>query len=212
MNKMKISMKKIRKYLREVSVVVLGVAITLSVSVWLNNRSEKRAMELYLKAIKIEMEENIQLLEKEIEYYEDMYRYTCYLKSHNEKTLHSDSIMDYSGNTLGEVHNVIFQTSAFEMFKISGTMRLMNDKELIQSIWKAYLSLEDVAWNFNFYYQLKTEEMKKDVQSFQENGSFPPIPLYNFLIIYHNSGRLNLFKDVLEALKETSSKLENENN
>ena len=42
-------MKKIGKYLREVSVVMLGVAITISVTIWINKKSEKKDMSLYLE-------------------------------------------------------------------------------------------------------------------------------------------------------------------
>jgi hypothetical protein len=60
MNESKISMKKIGKYLREISVVVIGVAVTLSASYWLGVKSEKRDIALHLHAIKMELEENAQ--------------------------------------------------------------------------------------------------------------------------------------------------------
>ena len=60
-----VTVKKVGKYLREISVVVIGVAITLSASFWINNRNDKRDMNLYLYAIKLELDENIKFLEKE---------------------------------------------------------------------------------------------------------------------------------------------------
>ena len=45
------SIKKSGKYLREISVVVIGVAITLSVSYWIGVKNEKRDMALHLRAI-----------------------------------------------------------------------------------------------------------------------------------------------------------------
>ena len=207
-SKSKKSIKKIGNFLREVAVVVIGVAITLSVTVWINNRGEKRDIALYINAIKIELIENIQLLNDAINYYEDLYGYANYLKSHDVLSLHSDSIMKYFNSNLGNIHNVIFQTSAFEMFKNSGTMRLMNDKELIQTIWKAYLSMEEITLNLHLYNQDKSEAMSKDVQIFQEEGNFPSIPLYVFLTIYHHEGRLIFLKNASWNLKETLSKLE----
>ena len=58
MNKLKISMSKFGKFDREVSVVVIGVAITLTATLWINKKNEKRDMALYLNAMKIELDEN----------------------------------------------------------------------------------------------------------------------------------------------------------
>ena len=49
------TIKKIGKFVREISVIVIGVAITLSASYWLSDRNEKRDMALYLTAIKMEL-------------------------------------------------------------------------------------------------------------------------------------------------------------
>ncbi|MCL2042236.1 MAG: hypothetical protein FWG84_09415 [Bacteroidales bacterium] len=40
-------MKNLEKYLQEISVVVIGVAITLSVSYWISRQSEKKDVALY---------------------------------------------------------------------------------------------------------------------------------------------------------------------
>ena len=56
--------KKIGKFLREIAVIVIGVAITLSASYWITNKNAERDMDLYLNAIRIELEENIRTLEE----------------------------------------------------------------------------------------------------------------------------------------------------
>jgi len=58
MNTQKISMSKFGKYLLEVSIVVIGVAITLCVGYWISMRSVKKDVALSLNAIKIELEQN----------------------------------------------------------------------------------------------------------------------------------------------------------
>jgi len=129
-NKQKSLIRKIGKYLREISVVVIGVAITLSASYWISQRGEKRDLKLYLNAIKLELEENIETLEGAIEDLKPSVRYSNYLGSVDAKSINSDSIDSY-----GDVFTVLkmysFQTNAFEMFKNSGHMRLIDDKELL---------------------------------------------------------------------------------
>ncbi|MDR0506440.1 MAG: hypothetical protein LBH32_06450 [Dysgonamonadaceae bacterium] len=56
--KLKIPAKKIGNYLRDFSIVVAGIAVTLWVQSWLTTRSEKKDMALYMNALKLEMEYN----------------------------------------------------------------------------------------------------------------------------------------------------------
>ena len=207
MNNSKTSTNKIGKYLREISVVVIGVAITLSLSYWITNRKEERDMELYLKAIKLELEENIELLDTEAAYLEDWKNYAIYLASHDKKSLHPDSIRRGGYPGLGTIKDIIFQTSAFEMFKVSGAMRLIADKELLQSLWKTYLNIERVKLEINTYYELKKEQLLKENQLSLE-GKPVPIIGYDFFITYMDTGALEVCQELLKELKEVVSKLE----
>ncbi|MDR2653004.1 MAG: hypothetical protein LBC68_11965 [Prevotellaceae bacterium] len=199
--------KKIGKYLRELSVVVIGVAITLSLSYWISNSKERKDMALYLNAIKLELEDNIKSIDAEADYLEDWENYAIYLYSHTKESLHSDSIRGGYFTGLGTVKNIIFQTSAFEMFKGSGAMRLMNDKVLLQSLWKAYLNLEKVRLDINSYYEFKKEHLIKETQ-LRLAGKTVLIPLYDFFITYINYGALEGCKELSKELKETVLKLE----
>jgi len=122
--------------------------------------------------------------------------------------LHPDSIRtaDYPG-LYAAGGDVIFQTSAFEMFKVSGAMRLMNDKELLQSVWKAYFYMEKIEWIVNKYYDIKMEHCQKEGQR-ELDGKPSPIPLYDFYVIHANTGAMEACRELSEFLKETVSKLE----
>jgi len=203
----KLKIPNITNYLREVSVVVIGVAITLISSYWLTNRSEQRDIDLYLNAIALELKENINYVDFEISYLEDWVSYGRYLLSRDKKSLHPDSIRteDYPG--LGAIHNLDFQISAFEMFKVSGTMRLISDKELLHSVWKAYFTIERVKWTVDKYYGLKWEHGLRENQLDLE-GKPSSIPFYEFHTIGANFGALESCRELSELLKETVSRLE----
>jgi len=96
MNKAKISFEKIGKYLREISVVVIGVAITLSVSYWITSKTEKRDMALYMNTIKLELTENKKTLDEIEQHLQKSLNYTVYLLSLNQKLPHADTIRFYS--------------------------------------------------------------------------------------------------------------------
>lgn len=206
MRKTKKAPNPIWQYLREVSVVVIGVAITLFASYLITNKNERKDMSLYLHAIKLELEENIKFLDSEVEYLEDWEKYALYLSSRDKNSVHKDSIRGWNYEGIGSTHNIAFQTSAFEMFKVSGAMRLMNNKELLQNVWKAYLDLEKIKMTLDSYYQLKSEELKKNNQI--ELAKLPnPIPMYDFYHTYVGFGALEGCKSLSKELKAIVGKL-----
>ena len=207
MNKSNFSIGKIGKYLREVSVVVIGVAITLYVSYLITNSTEKKDMSLYLNAILLEMDENINYLDSLVNYFEDWENYAQYLQSHDKKSLHPDSIRYFGWKGLASVKEIVFQTSAFEMFKTSGVMRLIDDKELQQSIWTVYRNLEVRKLIIIGYFELKKEHLVKENQ-LRLYGTPSQIPLYDFFVLYTNFGALEGSRAMSDELKETIAKLE----
>ncbi|MDR0558558.1 MAG: hypothetical protein LBG92_00120 [Prevotellaceae bacterium] len=199
-------MKQIGKYLREISIVVTGIAITLSASYWITQRAEKRDLSLYLNAIRLELEDNIKELDREAEYLEDWENYAIYLALQDKKTLNPDSIRTEAYPGLGYIETAVFQTSAFEMFKASGYMRLMDDKELLQSVWKAYLELEKCRLSIDFYFELKKAQCLKENQLKLE-GKQVSIPLYDFFVTYINTGAMDECQKISNYLKGMVTRL-----
>ena len=203
----KISMK-IGKYLREISVIVIGVAITMSASQWINRQSEKRDIRLYLNSIKMELEEIIPEIDDEIRHLKEVERYADYLWSQGKKSVHPDSIRDWeAGSIVSQIRSFVLPTTAFEMFKISGTLRLMEDKELYRSIWTTYNYLEMLQKSHDSYYKTKKDFALKEFQLMMD-GNPSDIPMYDFFISHGNSGLLENCQAFSEILKEIVAKLE----
>jgi MoaA/NifB/PqqE/SkfB family radical SAM enzyme len=216
MNKSKLPIKKIRKYLRELSVIVLGVAITLSVGIWINNRSEKRDMALYLNAIRMEMDENIKVIDKAIEYLHPAVKYEEYLRAHDKKSFNEDTLGYYATSCCYTIYKYTFKTNAFEMFKSSGIMRLVNDKELLLAIWDVYNSFISQNEILQWYFDTKWVHMEKDLL-FVDRGKLNldnltnAAPMYNFYAIGLSTTAMKDCKNLLQDTKETISKLEKRN-
>ena len=207
MNKPEKSTNEIGKYLREISVVVIGVAITLSVSYWITNRNEKRDMFLYLDAIKLEFEENIKAIDQYTESLRGSVRYADYLQSHDKKLLNVDTISSYAYDW-GNVPVFKFKTNAFDMFKNSNFMRLMKDRELLLTVWNAYAELEGLRLELNDCTQIKKEEIRKEIQMFSEGT--PHIPMYKFYLSnipykmqYNSEETSKILKESLEKLEKS---------
>ena len=208
--KQKFSINKIGKYLREISVVVIGVAITLSASYWISNKGKKSDMALYLNAIKLELEENIETLERAIEDLKPSVRYSNYLQSLDAKSLNRDSINSYRIASM----NVLiypFQTNAFEMFKNSGVMHLIDDKELLLSLWDMHEELIGAREFSDWYFQNKWSDLKQEISLLIE-GQIPKVaPMYHFYIMKMPELAVTNYEKTLKKSKELVLKLGNEN-
>ena len=215
MKKSKSTINKIGKYFREISVVVIGVAITLSVGIWLNNKSEKKDMAIYLNAIKMELEENLTRLDSIAADLQAAANYEMYLKFHDNKTLNADTLTYYAVNVCYHINLMKLGLNTFEMFKSSGAMRLINDKELLMSIWNVYYKCAALNEILVRYYDRKFEHIEKEGQ-YLKNGIVNykglnyavTAPMYNFYAVPFTAAILNNKESVTKSIKETLSKLE----
>jgi len=212
-SKSKKSIKKIGKFFREVAVVVLGVAITLSVTVWINNQSIKRDVALNLNAIKMELEKNAIAFENYARRLHKSTLYSNYVKTHDEKSINQDSIRFYSqtndyGIGWGEItsENILIK-NAFEMLKTSGIMRYISDKELLESIWDIYGKMENVQNTLDALYQMKKEMRINELQLEAEGKRKVTVPLQLFYTLGASHAMEYKCKEVSEMIKETLSKL-----
>jgi len=210
MKNLKIQIKNFGKYLREISAIVIGVAITLSASYLLSVRSEKKDMALYLNAMKMELEENIKVLEKATEYFQISAAYADYLRLNDKESLHDDTIQKYVVNCY-TIHTYAFKTNAFEMFKGSGIMRLVKDKELSLAIWNAYSDLIELKEGFDWHDQIKWGYMKEDFSEIYLDGGIQKmknIPMYLFYSLGMPYGILKGCKETMKTSQEAIEKLE----
>jgi hypothetical protein len=204
-------MGKFGKYFREVSVVVIGVAITLFASYWLTKRNENKDIALYLHALKLELEENLKVIDETNKHIiQRSVNYSDYLRSHDKKLLNVDTLKYYMQHTVYNASSITIKTNAFEMFKTSGNMRLVGNKELLLSIWDAYAQLVELKGVFDLGSQMKMEEMKK--YFFLTNNPPDEVilknpPMYEFYVNMFVPYTLQLnCNRVIAMLRETISK------
>ena len=204
--KTKLSMQTIGKYLRELSVVVVGIAITFGISNWISNRNSGKDLEQYMNTIKLELKMNIEAFEEEINVLDESVNYTRYLQSHDRESLNSDTIQEYE-HTISQIRDCRPKYNAFEMFKSSGSMRLINNKELLLSIWEAYSEIEDMRSDFQAYYQYKKDKFEQEYE-LTRGGKSTPVLLYNFFTTGADLHLQKRSKANLQELKETVAKID----
>ena len=211
MSTFKTSMSKIGKYLREVSVVVIGVAITFVASNAISNRNEKREMALSLNAITIELERNVIAFEDYARRLQKSANYQLYIHSHDEKSISEDSILYYAlsgpdgigwGNTTQET---VLIRDAFDMFKTLGNMRYVTNKEVLVSIWEIYSEMENAQRVFDGIMQMKNELSINEMLRMEEKAT---VPLRLFYSLGATSTMISRCNMISARIKEVLSKLE----
>jgi hypothetical protein len=95
------------------------------------------------------------------------------------------------------------------MFKYSGTMRLLADKEFLLSIWDVYdgfsLLKDLLEWDF----QMKSNDIRKEISIVVENDmKMTGIPMYSYYVFGVPQSAQKTCEDLLNEAKELVSKLE----
>ena len=214
MKKSERTFKPIVKYLRELSIVVTGVAITVCLGFLVNSVNNRKDMKQYLLSVRLELEENAENFDFHGKMLQKPVRYANYLNVTDEKSINLDSLHYYmnndeSGYGFGYylLPTATFMTNAFEMLKSSGAMRQIKDKELLLSLWKAYTKIEDTKLNLDKAFQTKGEEVMKWLQLMAVENRMG-IPMQIFYCADLPLAMVQWCEQTSETIKETLSKLE----
>lgn len=215
MNKSKISMTKIVKYIRELSIIITGIVITVGFGLWVNKNNIKKDQKQYLVAIILELKENAEKFDTYAKTLQKCVRYSNYINSHDEKSINRDSISYYAYSSgpddigWGNWNPVtLYNEDAFEMFKSSGAMRQIDDKELLLSIWKVYHQMKSTQNEIDALLQYKKELGMSFLQRI-DNGEQVVIPIKWFYINGTPQIMVNYCENTAVFIKEAISKLEN---
>jgi len=168
MNDSKTSIRAIGKYFRELSIIIVGVATTVIIGLWISNRNNEKDINLYLENIKMELQNNLNDVYMVKEYYDFAARFSDYLSTNKLQNLHPDTLNQYAG-LVKALPFFTYRASAFDMFKASGMMRLIKDKNKVMSIWDSYDALEYLKLTNDFYIQRKVAVIE-NLNGFAKGG------------------------------------------
>ena len=221
MKKLKISAAPVLKFLRELSVIVTGIIITVGLGFWVNSINNKNDLKLNLDTIVIELEENAKTFDRYAKWMQKSVRYSEYIQSNDKNALNQDSLEYYSGSSgFYESDNIdygcgylnvnslvnYFTTNAFEMLKSSGTMRQVKDKKLLLSIWEAYTQIEYTKNLISFGFQEKAAEFVRDELSLAE-GKQVTVPMQMFYKYETPFAIVMSCRETSQAIRRALSKL-----
>ena len=210
MNNLKEKIRPIVKYLRELSIIIVGVSITVGVGLWVNNNSIKKDKKKYFDAMILELKENAEIFDNYARELQRSVAYSNYINSHDEKSISRDSIDYYATGHAGwgsSISVILYNEDAFEMFKSSGAMRHVSDKNLLLSIWRVYHGMRSTQKFIDDCLEYKKEASQEDSQRFIA-GEQIVVRVKSF---YRNNLPQNMVyvcEDAAESIRETISELE----
>ncbi len=186
---------RLGNYFRELSIVIIGVAVTLYAGNAITGIKEKKDLERQLEAVYIELEENSKRLDPVIEFYkvhEELRHYLYQVMEHPE-SYSNDSIQKYR-RVMSFNANFSYKHAAYDMFINSGAMKLMTDRKQLLEITESYIMLEEFKDSNDGHIQLKeqkfTEVYKMDRKTVFEKEYDIRNPEWNMEFNFHalNSG------------------------
>lgn len=158
----KFRFSKILKYFRELSIVIIGVAVTLLAGNLINSLNEDKNLQLQLNAIQLELTGNRERVEDLVNFYaeHDKLKQLLTLAITEGVEVDKDTMSLYVRN-IGKIPPFTFKKGAYEMFLNSGVMKQMKDHELLIDITDSYAMLEIVKDSHNRYVEMKLQEIMK---------------------------------------------------
>jgi hypothetical protein len=201
---------------------MLGVGITLFAGNILTNTTEKRDLKLYLNTILIEVEENIKNFEHTYEFFNYEFDLVSYLRSINIASIDMDSLailtsistvdgwFTRSPGNPNSLQNIAsrpqLSDKAFEIFKSSGRMQLINDKDFILHLWRTYNTISETSRYAYDFHRIKLDAISELFHASADHVEIPLKDFYlnNFMKILILRQRLNysvtLLRELLDML------------
>lgn len=196
--------------MRELSVVVIGVAITFFASSWVTNHREKKELRGHLSAVKIELESNLEMVRSNFDYYDRLVDFSFYLQSRSLEELTLEEITHAATTPDGvNVMNRIYyympvETVSFEAMKQSGTAKHIHDQNVWRAIMKSYKSLEELKHENDTYMNIKIDYFYNILRdgSLDKKQWAISLPEYNFYRATYTFHHVfdKVFENVGEAL------------
>lgn len=189
--------------------VIIGVAVTFIGSDWISKQKSKNDLERYLKAVKIELQNNCEIIREKAEFYRYTGETAHYLMSDLPQNLSKDSLeyLMNQGNfgVFSHIFTLTYKTSAFEMLKSSGTMHLISESELFRKIMDCYAQMENIKQESDNYMARKTDVIYNTITKHQTYSIDLLDPAFReeffFFGIYIDLD--SIFEDCVEQIEET---------
>ena len=161
-NKVKTTVKgwQVGDYIRQTSIVVIGVLITFAGSELVTQNSEKKDIQATMSLIRDELKSNRENYESIVSEFREDERLSSLLVEYDLKhrTIPEDSLIQFRF-LMGHIRSFYYSQNALDILKNSMLMQKISDKELLLQLTGIYEVLDGFRATMNGYYDMKDEIM-----------------------------------------------------
>ena len=144
---------KLGDYVRQISIVVIGVLITFMGSDLVTRNSEKEDIRATMLLIKEELKSNREKYEDIVAEFQEDERLSALLAEHDLK------IRIIPEDSLSHIRSFTYTQNALDILKSSMLMQKISDKELLLQLTEIYEVLDGFKATMNGYYDMKDQVM-----------------------------------------------------
>lgn len=149
-------------YFRELSVVVVGVFITLAATNFISETSQEKQIKETMLMIKMELTENLKEISKaETEYLHEIAFFQLLQAKQDSIRSIKASILEENINAPYRVCDLTYSEDALEVLKTSALMQQISDKQFILKLLQAYKQCRIIKRDNDFYYEYKEQRMNR---------------------------------------------------
>lgn len=149
-------------YFRELSIVIVGVFITLAATNFISETSQEKQIKETMLMIKMELTENLEEINKaESEYLNEIAFFQLLQEKQDSLRSVEASVLEENTNTPFSTYDLTYSEDALEVLKTSALMQQMADKRFILKLLQAYKLCRVIKRENDFYYKYKEQRMDR---------------------------------------------------
>lgn len=163
---------RIGDYIRQLSIVVIGIFITFQGSAWIAQKSQRREAAYILSMVKDELVKNRHNVENQLELLEFEFAGAKAMKPHihHPESIHPDSLNKYV-SIITRVRNYGFVANSFEVLKNSSQFQTIKNKDLLRDLFSVYEELNNFSSGIDSYNAMKSDGMENYFSSL-DSGAY----------------------------------------
>lgn len=190
--------------MRELSIVILGVAVTFISSALISSHNTRKDIRDNMSMIKIELEENIKKIDKAIEAIDKDVDAASAILSGDLRSIPTDTLVAYS-NSLTNISLFSYTQDAMEILKISSLAPHIENKQLLLGIIKSYEAMNSMKTAISYYLDNKKKALDDVTErlSPEERRAITSYDIYDLWELYLTNGHMVHF---LESCNYTLDK------
>ena len=157
-------------YLRDLSIVIIGVLITLSITDAINSYNQQEEIKGMLKLVKQELEDNRKNLEFVQDRWDGEQRILLYLSENMKdvKKIPTDTLDRYS-YSLGAIYSFTTKNDSYDVLKNSTIKQYIKEKDLLPKLSKVYRGLSDLNGQLEIYSNKKSDSHNSMMENMDAN-------------------------------------------